>query len=75
MTLIRIREKPQLCSHYEKTAVRARLNRSEHWQGVYKSPRSPGCGIAASAALAGVNYAEAKKKANKLGIYAVDTAL
>ncbi|WP_328185126.1 hypothetical protein [Marinobacter sp. OP 3.4] len=34
-----------------------------------------GCGIAASAALAGVSYAEAKRKANALGIYAEDTAL
>lgn len=34
-----------------------------------------GCGIAASAALAGVSYAEAKQKANTLGIYAEDTAL
>ncbi|GAB0153840.1 hypothetical protein MnBA_32400 [Marinobacterium sp. BA1] len=34
-----------------------------------------GCGIAASAALAGVSYAEAKRKANALGIYAADTAL
>nr|WP_298523124.1 hypothetical protein [uncultured Halomonas sp.] len=34
-----------------------------------------GCGIAASAALAGVSYAEAKRKANALGIYATDTAL
>ena len=34
-----------------------------------------GCGIAASAALAGVSYAEAKQKANALGIYAADTAL
>ncbi|MFL1483183.1 hypothetical protein [Marinobacter sp. LN3S78] len=34
-----------------------------------------GCGIAACAALAGVSYAEAKRKANALGIYAADTAL
>jgi hypothetical protein len=34
-----------------------------------------GCGIAASAALAGVSYIEAKRKANALGIYATDTAL
>lgn len=34
-----------------------------------------GCGIAACAALAGVSYAEAKRKANALGIYAEDTAL
>jgi len=34
-----------------------------------------GCGIAASAALAGVSYAEAKRSANALGIYAADTAL
>ncbi|MCL1478527.1 MAG: hypothetical protein MH219_13855 [Marinobacter sp.] len=34
-----------------------------------------GCGIAASAALAGVSYVEAKQKANALGIYAADTAL
>ncbi|MFL1453395.1 hypothetical protein ACJO5Y_03015 [Marinobacter sp. GN3S48] len=34
-----------------------------------------GCGIAASAAIAGVTYAEAKKRANALGIYAADTAL
>ena len=34
-----------------------------------------GCGIAASAALAGVSYAEVKQKANALGIYAADTAL
>ncbi len=34
-----------------------------------------GCGIAASAALAGISYAEAKRKANALGIYAEDTAL
>ena len=34
-----------------------------------------GCGIAASAALAGVSYAEAKRKANALGIYAADTSL
>ncbi|SOB77407.1 hypothetical protein SAMN04488490_3216 [Marinobacter sp. LV10R510-11A] len=34
-----------------------------------------GCGIAASAALAGVSYVEANKRANALGIYAADTAL
>jgi len=34
-----------------------------------------GCGIAASAALAGIGYAEAKSKANALGIYAADTSL
>ncbi|PWV74878.1 hypothetical protein [Halomonas sp. A11-A] len=34
-----------------------------------------GCGIAASAALAGVTYAEAREKANILGIHAEDTAL
>ncbi|WP_227544254.1 hypothetical protein [Marinobacter salarius] len=34
-----------------------------------------GCGIAASAALAGISYAEAKRAANALGIYADDTAL
>ena len=34
-----------------------------------------GCGIAASAALAGISYAEAKRKANALGIYAADTSL
>ncbi|ARM85083.1 hypothetical protein MARSALSMR5_03038 [Marinobacter salarius] len=34
-----------------------------------------GCGIAASAALAGISYAEAKRTANALGIYADDTAL
>jgi len=34
-----------------------------------------GCGIAASAALAGISYAEAKRRANALGIYAADTAL
>jgi len=34
-----------------------------------------GCGIAASAALAGISYAEARRKANALGIYAEDTAL
>ncbi len=34
-----------------------------------------GCGIAASAALAGVSYTEAKLKANALGIYAADTSL
>lgn len=34
-----------------------------------------GCGIAATAALADVSYAEAKRKANGLGIYAADTAL
>ncbi len=34
-----------------------------------------GCGIAASAALAGVSYSEAKRKANALGIDAQDKAL
>ncbi|PFG10688.1 hypothetical protein ATI45_3156 [Marinobacter sp. LV10MA510-1] len=34
-----------------------------------------GCGIAASAALAGVSYAAAQRNANALGIYAADTAL
>lgn len=34
-----------------------------------------GCGIAASAALAGVSYFDAKRCANALGIYAEDTAL
>ncbi|WP_303291231.1 hypothetical protein [Marinobacter sp. SS5-14b] len=34
-----------------------------------------GCGIAASAALAGLSYAEAKGRANALGIYASDTSL
>lgn len=34
-----------------------------------------GCGIAVSAALAGISYAEAKRCANVLGIYAGDTAL
>lgn len=34
-----------------------------------------GCGIAASAALADISYAEAKRTANALGIYANDTAL
>lgn len=34
-----------------------------------------GCGIAASAALAGLSYAEAKKRANVLGIHASDTSL
>lgn len=34
-----------------------------------------GCGIAASAAIAGVTYAEAKKRANALGIYAADKTL
>ncbi len=34
-----------------------------------------GCGIAASAALAGVAYAEAKRVANSLGIYAEDKTL
>jgi len=34
-----------------------------------------GCGIAACAALAGISYAEARRKANALGIYAADTAL
>jgi hypothetical protein len=33
-----------------------------------------GCGIAAAAAaLAGLSYAEAKKKASDLGVYAADT--
>ncbi|WP_048389130.1 hypothetical protein, partial [Marinobacter psychrophilus] len=32
-----------------------------------------GCGIAATAALAGLSYAEAKKKASNLGVYAADT--
>ncbi|MDR5907425.1 hypothetical protein [Franzmannia qiaohouensis] len=34
-----------------------------------------GCGIAASATLAGISYAEAKRRANALGIYAVDPTL
>ena len=34
-----------------------------------------GCGIAASAVLAGVSYAEARRKANALGIDAADKAL
>ena len=34
-----------------------------------------GCGIAASAALAGLSYTEAKKRANALGIHASDTSL
>ncbi|MCC5809630.1 MAG: hypothetical protein JJU06_04575 [Ectothiorhodospiraceae bacterium] len=34
-----------------------------------------GCGIAASAALAGISYSEAKKKANALGIHADDMSL
>ena len=34
-----------------------------------------GCGIAASAALAGLSYAEARKRASALGIYASDTSL
>jgi hypothetical protein len=34
-----------------------------------------GCGIAASAALAGLSYAEAKKRASALGIHASDTSL
>lgn len=34
-----------------------------------------GCGIAAVAALAGVNYAEAKRVANRLGIFADDPTL
>ncbi|WP_343808038.1 hypothetical protein [Marinobacterium maritimum] len=34
-----------------------------------------GCGIAASAALAGVSYAQAKAVANGLGIYAEDKVL
>lgn len=34
-----------------------------------------GCGIAATAVLAGIGYAEAKRKANALGISAADTAL
>lgn len=34
-----------------------------------------GCGIAASAVLAGMSYSEAKQKANALGIYAADKAL
>lgn len=34
-----------------------------------------GCGIAASAALAGLSYAEAKERARVLGIHASDTSL
>ncbi|WP_404419303.1 hypothetical protein [Marinospirillum sp.] len=34
-----------------------------------------GCGIAACAVLAGIGYAEAKRKANALGIDAADTSL
>ncbi|MCE8036591.1 hypothetical protein [Halomonas sp. MCCC 1A11062] len=34
-----------------------------------------GCGIAASAAIAGITYAEAKRKASSLGIYAEDPTL
>ncbi|MDY6941579.1 MAG: hypothetical protein SVU69_01030 [Pseudomonadota bacterium] len=34
-----------------------------------------GCAIAASAALAGLSYARAKEIANRLGIYAEDSAL
>ncbi|MFW6375427.1 MAG: hypothetical protein ACOCY4_03685 [Guyparkeria sp.] len=34
-----------------------------------------GCGIAASAALAGISYAEAKTRASILGIHASDTSL
>tara|TARA_R100000656_G_scaffold118366_1_gene91984 strand:- start:111 stop:521 length:411 start_codon:yes stop_codon:yes gene_type:complete len=34
-----------------------------------------GCGIAASAALAGLSYAEAKRRASALGIHASDTSL
>lgn len=34
-----------------------------------------GCGIAASAVLAGISYAEAKRKASTLGIYAEDPSL
>ena len=34
-----------------------------------------GCGIASVAALAGINYAEAKNAANHLGIYAEDARL
>ncbi|PAU74525.1 hypothetical protein [Halomonas salipaludis] len=34
-----------------------------------------GCGIAASATLAGISYAEAKRRANALGIYAADPTL
>lgn len=36
---------------------------------------STGCGIAASAALAGISYLEAKRIANALGIYASDKSL
>ena len=34
-----------------------------------------GCGIAAVAALAGVSYGQAKRRANSLGIYAQDSSL
>lgn len=34
-----------------------------------------GCGIAACAVLAGITYAQAKDRANSMGIYAEDTAL
>lgn len=34
-----------------------------------------GCGIAACAVLAGIIYAQAKDRANSMGIYAEDTAL
>jgi len=34
-----------------------------------------GCGIAAVAALAGVSYGQAKRRANSLGIYAQDRSL
>lgn len=34
-----------------------------------------GCGIAASAALAGISYTEAKRRADALGIYAKDPTL
>jgi len=34
-----------------------------------------GCAIASSAAIAGISYKEAKKVANRLGIYAEDSAL
>ena len=34
-----------------------------------------GCGIAACAALAGLSYAEAKKRASALGIHASDASL
>ena len=36
---------------------------------------STGCGIAASAVIAGVSYQQAKQVANQLGIYAEDRAL